>query len=252
MKKLSIVFLGLFAAHFAAFAQKPAVVTTNEPGWHKIGEISASFKKQNESIVVLGADEFTSIKLKVTEASLNIDRLQVFYESGDMEEIDVRKELKQGTETRSIKLKHPDRDINKIAFTYKTIANSEGEKAHVELYGLKTNQPAGSDSYNEAKNTAEETKQEIREENAEIKAEAKEDAKIAADKAGSVSHDASNGISEAAARVMANIKDKRHADKVGPNGQTIFIDNSDKLYFIDNAGNKVFVTEMELKDKPKD
>lgn len=67
----------------------------------------------------------------------------MFYESGDMEEINVASKIAANKETRVIKLKHPDRDIRKVTFSYKTERNAAGEKADVELYGLKTNQPAG-------------------------------------------------------------------------------------------------------------
>src|SRR5688500_13664817 len=131
MKKLMLLtVMTLFAWSMnSAYAQKPGVVLDNDPGWQKIGETVASFKSQDESIAVLGADEFAAIKLRVEGAPLQIDRLQVFYESGDMEEIDVKKRIQSGNESTVFRLKHPDRDIQKVAFTYNTAPNAEGEKA---------------------------------------------------------------------------------------------------------------------------
>jgi hypothetical protein len=63
--------------------------------------------------------------------------LQVFYESGETEEIDIKNELQPGSETRKIDLKGADQDIQKVRFTYKTLPNQKAEKAHVELYGLR-------------------------------------------------------------------------------------------------------------------
>jgi hypothetical protein len=138
MKKTALLFLVLFVALAnITFAQEPGVVVSNKAGWHKIGEVKASFKMENESIAVLGADKFKSIKLKVTDAPINIERVQVFYESGEMEEIPVRSELKAGSETRTIDLKGSTQELKKVVFTYKTISNNKDEKAHVELYGLK-------------------------------------------------------------------------------------------------------------------
>jgi hypothetical protein len=138
MKKAVVLFFALFVALAnVTFAQEPGVVVSNKAGWHKIGEVKASFKMENESIAVLGADKFKSIKLKVTDAPINIERVQVFYESGEMEEIPVRSELKAGAETRTIDLKGSTQELKKVVFTYKTIANNKDEKAHVELYGLK-------------------------------------------------------------------------------------------------------------------
>jgi hypothetical protein len=232
-----------------AFAQKPAVVTTNEPGWHKIGDITASFKNQTESIVVLGADEFTAIKLKVTDAPIHISRLQVFYESGDMEEIEVASELQKGSETRTVNLKYPGKDINKIQFAYRTVANNKGDKAEVELYGLKTNQPMGDDAYRNDK--GETPGDRIENKTEEANNEVREDADKTGDYVKDKSNDAGNGISEAAAKVMASITDQRYADKVGPHNETIFIDNYGKFYYINNEGNKVYVTKLQLKDKKK-
>lgn len=269
MRKIVIGVLTLMGA--TAYAQKPAVVVTNEPGWQKIGDITASFKKTDESIVVLGADEFTAIKFKVTDAPINIERVQVFYESGDMEQINAARELKKGEETRSFSLKYPGRDIKKVAFTYRTVANAKGEKAELVLYGLKTTQPIDGDkSYrndSQVKKDADKAKEDAKEEAAEIRDEAKEDAadvredarddrdemKDQADRTGQDvkdgANDAGNAVSEAAAKTMAAIKDEKHADKVGSEGQSIYIDNHANMYYINNEGNKVFVTEGQLKNK---
>jgi hypothetical protein len=138
MKKAALVLLVLLTAlSHSTFAQEPNVMISSKPGWHKIGEVKASFKMENESIAVLGADRFKSILLKVTDAPINIARIQVFYESGAMEEFDVNNELKAGAETRVIDLKGPSQELKKVTFTYKTLPNRKDEKAHVELYGLK-------------------------------------------------------------------------------------------------------------------
>jgi len=138
MKKAALVLVVLFAVLInSAFAQEPSIMISKKPGWHKIGEVKADFKMQNESIAVLGADKFKSILLKVTDAPINIERIQVFYESGDLEEFDVKNELKANSETRVIDLKNANKELKKVTFTYKTIPNQEEEKAHVELYGLK-------------------------------------------------------------------------------------------------------------------
>ncbi|WP_333819411.1 DUF2541 family protein [Ohtaekwangia sp.] len=144
MKKLLKLSIPCIAAMFIvalaaniAMAQDPGIVTSNKPGWHKIGEIKADFKQENESIVVMGADKFKSIKLKVTDAPINIESVTVYYESGATEQLSVRNELKAGAETRTIDLKNKDQDLKKVVFNYRTLPNRKDEKAHVELYGLK-------------------------------------------------------------------------------------------------------------------
>jgi len=132
-----IVIVAMFAMANFALAQDAGVVVSTKPGWHKIGEVKASFKMENESISVLGADKFKSIKFKVTDAPINIENVEVLYEDGESENINIRNELKAGAETRVIDLKGAPRDIKKVVFTYKTEPNAKNDKAHVELYGLK-------------------------------------------------------------------------------------------------------------------
>jgi hypothetical protein len=139
MKKILVVWSLVIQALIinTAFAQKPEVAISNKPGWHKIGEVTASFNDQSESISVLGADKFKAIKLKVTDAPINIESASIFYESGESEEIPVSHEMAKGTETRAFDLKSPAAGIKKVTFNYKTTANDRDKKAHVELYGLK-------------------------------------------------------------------------------------------------------------------
>jgi hypothetical protein len=119
------------------YSQKPAVMVDKKAGWHKIGSLTASFKMEKDEIVVLGADKFKSIQLKVTDAPIHISSLEVYYETGDKEDVNVASDLKMGGETRVIDLKGSNRELKKIVLVYKTVPNQKDEKATVELYGLK-------------------------------------------------------------------------------------------------------------------
>jgi hypothetical protein len=262
MKRIVITTLLIMAVTLCTkvFAQKPAVVGSNEPGWTHIGHTTASFKMQNESVIVLGADEFTALKIKVSEAGLNLERMQVFYESGDTQEINLKDHFGEGTESRSIRLDHPDRDIKKVAFTYKT-QNTTGDKADIDLYGLKTNQPAGADSYrdekNEVKQEAREAEQEIKEESREARDEMKEEAREAEreldeDIEVENDEDLADRLEEGAKDASAAITDRKLKNKVGPGNEAAYVDDDGKYYYISNAGEKVFITKLQLKDKPKD
>ncbi len=243
-----------------AFGQKPAIVTSDDPGWHKIGEITASFDLDTESIVVLGADEFQAIKLKVTDAPINIERVQVHYESGEVEDVDLADNLQAGAETRSIALEHGDRDIQKVSFTYQTVPNyTGGDRAHVELYGYKSGE---SDQYRNDGNleekidkaqrdideSAEKAEEKIERESDELKRDMRDDA----DTTGSTGEKLKDGFNRSTAVIGAEIKDKVFADKVGPNGETIYIDEHSKYYYIDRDGDKKYITKLEMKNKPVD
>ncbi len=117
----------------------PAVMISDKTGWHKIGERNVDLVKDRDEISVIGADRFSSIKFMVTEASIDLNDLEVYYESGDKQNIQVRNPVMAGTESKVIDLNGGERSLKKIVFIYKTLPNQKSEKAHVEVWGLKTN-----------------------------------------------------------------------------------------------------------------
>lgn len=223
--KSGLLAAALMVASFVSFGQKPAVVADSDPGWHRIAGLEADFGKGNESVHIMGNDEFQALKIRVEDAPIHIERMQIFYESGDMEDVDVKSAMAVGETSKVFQLKHAGRDISKIAFTYNTVGNEKSKKAELEIYGLKTN--ANNSIDNKADKAAE---------------KAESDVEQAAEKTG-------DAVSEAAAKTAAEIDDKRHDTKVGPDGQVIYISDDDRYYFIDEEGKKVFVTEVQLKEK---
>lgn len=62
---------------------------------------------------------------------------------------------------------------------------------------------------------------------------------------------AGHKTAEVASKGKAKVTDEVYKDKVGPNGQTIYIDSHSKYYWIDKKGHKNYVTAADLKDKNK-
>src|SRR5215831_11889886 len=62
---------------------------------------------------------------------------------------------------------------------------------------------------------------------------------------------AGNETAEVASKGKATVTDKVYKDKVGPDGQTIYIDDHSKYYWIDEKGHRNYVKEAELKPKSK-
>lgn len=131
--------LVLGAGTTALKAQQPAVVISDKTGWHKIGETKVDFTKDRDEVLVIGADKFASMKFKVTDAPIDITDVEVFYESGDNQKINLGSAIKAPGESRVIDLNGGERRIKKIVFMYKTIPNYKDKKAHVEIWGNKTN-----------------------------------------------------------------------------------------------------------------
>lgn len=82
-----------------------------------------------------------------------------------------------------------------------------------------------------------------------VKEDVKETTKEVADETKEVAKKVGNKTAELGAKGAAAITDKIYKDKQGPDGQTIYIDNNSKYYWIDSKGKKVYVTKARLKDK---
>jgi hypothetical protein len=135
--KKTILLLFTLIAHIApANAQKTPATSNNKAGWYKIGDVTANFKLDNESIMVIGGVKFKAIKLKVLDASINIEAVDIYYESGNIETTLLKSTITKGAETRIIEIKS-NSPLKKVIFNYKAMPNSQEEDVQIELYGLK-------------------------------------------------------------------------------------------------------------------
>jgi hypothetical protein len=137
MKKALFVLAAAIISITSLKAQKVEVVTNNKPGWHKIGETTVDFKSDRDVVKIWGADAFKSIRLKAVDAPVHIENLEVVYQDGEPEQIPVRFDFKAGSESRNIDLKGYKRRLKEINMVYKTVPNWKGDKAHIEIWGLK-------------------------------------------------------------------------------------------------------------------
>ncbi|MEO8086456.1 MAG: hypothetical protein ABI763_06535 [Bacteroidota bacterium] len=137
MKK-KITLLAAFAMSVCILsAQQPAIMVSPAAGWHKIATTTADFKKERDEVSVLGADQFSAIRFKVTDAPLDLQDLEIWFENGTKQDVQVRTPLQVGMESRIINIQGGAQDIDKIVFVYKTLPNRKDDKAEVEIYGLK-------------------------------------------------------------------------------------------------------------------
>lgn len=140
MKKvIMILTLAITTSFGVATAQKAEIITSDKTGWHKIGETTVDFQKESDEILVMGADKFAKIQIKVTEAPIDLISLDIFYESGDNQSVKINTPVKAPGESRIIDLNGSERSLKKIVFVYKTLPNRKDVKAKVEIWGLKTN-----------------------------------------------------------------------------------------------------------------
>lgn len=231
MKRKLVLMITLFQSAIYAFSQKPAIVSGDEKGWYRIAEVTAGFDKESESIIVMGKDEFASIKLRVDDAPVTIERVQIFFEGGKVQEAEVKKTLKAGEETREIRLYAENLEINKVVFTYKTEANGEGEKAEVELYGYKAHRDGSGSS--DARGLDDEAKDGTNGQSAIEEAVS----------------DVKKSVGAAASKAASEITDEKLNDMTGPNGQAIFVDGNKNYYWIDDEGGRHYVSVLDLKEE---
>lgn len=138
MKKIILALLTI-ATYTTTQAQQPNVVMSDKTGWHKIGETTADFKTEVDEIMVVGADRFGYIKIAVTDASINLESFDIIFENGEKQNVVIGKVIKHPGETRTVQLNGGEREIKKIVYRYKTVPNNADKKAHIELWGMKTN-----------------------------------------------------------------------------------------------------------------
>src|SRR5438874_735163 len=81
-----------------AFSQKPAILTSDKPGWHRIGELTMNLKNDTSEIEVIGADAFSAIRLEAEKGSVGIAEMIVHFEEGQPQVVSFYKTLQQGEE----------------------------------------------------------------------------------------------------------------------------------------------------------
>jgi hypothetical protein len=137
MKKTLFVLLATVFSVSLLHAQQPVVVTNKGAGWHKIGDAKVDFKSDKDKFIIMGADRFKSVKIKVMDAPVRIEDMEIQYEGGRKESVSFRTALKPGHESRVIPLKNHSSELRNVSFVYHTIPNSGADKATIELWGKK-------------------------------------------------------------------------------------------------------------------
>jgi len=118
---------------------QPAIEVSDKSGWHKIAETTVSFTADRDEVAVLMADRYAKLKFKVTDASITISSIMVSYEDGTKQDVPVQLTFSKGEESRVVDIPGSEKSIKRIGFVYKTLPNQANEKAHVEIWGYKSN-----------------------------------------------------------------------------------------------------------------
>jgi hypothetical protein len=125
---------------YGSAGQEKTIAVKDTSGWKKIGIATITFKNTNDEIFVLESDKYSLIKFAVMESPIDIVNLEIFYETGDKQDIKVNITLSAPGESQPIELTGGERRLTKIAFAYKPVAEKNSRKAVIELWGLKDKQ----------------------------------------------------------------------------------------------------------------
>ena len=129
----------LIAAIIATTALTAGTALARERGhdnWEQLGCRSVGFLIDHDTIRV-GRHEgrFKAIRLEVAGNTVYMNDLKVIYTNGEPDDIPVRAEIKDGSQTRPLDLKGYDRAIREINMTYRSKPDFKGS-AKVCVWGL--------------------------------------------------------------------------------------------------------------------
>lgn len=103
--------------------------------WTKLGEKSVSDKVERDTIVVTRSrGDFTAIKLRVSKRAVEFRDLKIRYGNGTVQDVELRRVIPKGGESRVIDLQGRDRVIKSIELIYDAQSLLSGS-ARVEVWG---------------------------------------------------------------------------------------------------------------------
>jgi Protein of unknown function (DUF2541) len=126
MKKLKVLLIIPIVALFS--------FTIADRGWKVIGDKVADYRPDRDVLIVSGNDVFTKLKIKISNAPLNMFDMDVVFENGEKQNFNLQQNFRQGEWSRVLDLNGNKRRIEKIIFKYDTKNVGKG-KAKVVVYG---------------------------------------------------------------------------------------------------------------------
>ena len=122
------------AEFLSAEAQSAKEGQTSRP-WELLGVKKVDYALDRDEVLVTAREgTFTGLKIRVKRSPINLHKIVVHYGNGQVDEIDVRTNIRAGGETRVIDLPGNKRVIQKVVFWYDTKNLARG-KGVVELWG---------------------------------------------------------------------------------------------------------------------
>jgi hypothetical protein len=112
-------------------------VFAQAPKWKLLGTKLVTFRTEKD-IIPVGADEgvYKKIKLTVKRSGVNFKDMKVHFANGDIIDVQIRRVIPAGGETRVIDLPGNNRIIKQVVFWYESTTKN-AKRATVRLWGRK-------------------------------------------------------------------------------------------------------------------
>lgn len=106
--------------------------------WVNLGAKEVKDRSEQDTWHVgTGKGEFRRIKLTVQHRAVRFYRLEVKFENGEKQNIELRDIIRGGGETRAIELVGRDRRIDKVDVWYEAQTVRRGARSQVTLFGIR-------------------------------------------------------------------------------------------------------------------
>jgi hypothetical protein len=107
------------------------------PGtWQVLGRATVDDGKDKDEFKIEGADRFRNLRVKAQKQDIEMKDMDVYYEDGGKEDIEVKSVIKAGSQTRPLPLKGDSKRIKRVEFSYASKGKNDN-KAVVILEGQK-------------------------------------------------------------------------------------------------------------------
>ncbi|MGL2993186.1 hypothetical protein [Flavobacterium sp. TSSA_36] len=101
--------------------------------WEKIGTQTVQKTGEKDDFRPSNRSSFSALKVVVRKNTVNFNKMTIYFENGQKQDVELRNIIKDGGESRIINLSFKRR-IDKIRFEYRT-RNLIGSRAEVEVWG---------------------------------------------------------------------------------------------------------------------
>ncbi len=131
LKRLFVISSVLFVLTISA-----SVVSAQD--WVNLGSKEVKDRSEQDTWHIgSGKGEFRKIKITVQRKAVRFYRLEVKFENGTVQNIELRDVIRAGGATRNIDLTGTDRKIDKVDVWYEAQTPRRGVRSEVTLYGMK-------------------------------------------------------------------------------------------------------------------